>query len=862
MTTWALRMAIRDSRGSRSRLLLFLLSMSIGVAALVAIDGFAVNLRETVADQARGLLGADLGIESDIPFDASAEAIIDSIASIDPAATELARRTTFTSMAYFPRIDATRIVSVRATSGGFPFYGAFEVDPPAAAAEYQSDRGALIDGALAAQFAVGVGDTVRVGTKSYPIRGVVGQTTSEPAFVSLVSPRVFIPLADVDTTLLSFGSRVDYEVFFRFDGARGEAGAIRQLADELEAHFDAHGDANANADVDIDTVEDEQRGWGEALGNIYGFLSLIAFTALLLGGIGVASAIHVHIQQRKTTVALLRCIGATPRNAGGVYLVQAALLGLVGALVGALAGVMLQYAVPGLLADALPVQLDMSIRWRSVLLGVAAGLGITLLFAGLPLLGIRHVSPLEALRSGFESDDDATPTRRRGYRVAAIVAIAGCVAAGALLGPSPAIGAGYVVGIGAVLGVLAGTAWLVIAGIRRWMPRSLPYVARQGLANLHRPHNQTLLVLLSVGFGAFLVFTLLVVRSTLLAQVSMADGDDLPNLIFFDIQDDQLAGIRNQVSELGLPLVEEAPIVNMRLTPRGEDAEEGEVGEDGGHGEKGWAHNHEYRSTYRGALSDTEELIEGDFVARYGGQGAVPISLEEGIAEDLDSGVGDTLLFDVQGRMIETVVSGIRRVDWNRMQTNFFVVFPEGVLEAAPKTWVVVSRAGDAAQSGQAQSAVVRDYPNVSAIDLTLIIGVVTELFSRLAAVIQFMALFSIATGLLILGGTVAVSRFRRADEMVLLKALGASRADVWRITAVEYLALGGLSALVALVLALAAAWQLARHVFETALVVPGLWMTVAVVSVVVLTAAIGIANSRGVYRASAMDVLRRASEA
>src|SRR5690606_11171533 len=198
----------------------FLLSMSIGVAALVAIDGFAVNLRDAVAEQARGLLGADLGLESDSPFDESAEAVIDSIASIDPTATAVARRTTFTSMAYFPGIEATRIVSVRATSGGFPFYGTFDVAPGEAATNYQQTQGALVDGALVAQYDIGVGDTVRIGERAYPIRGIVGQTSSEPAFVSLVSPRVFIPLADVDTTLLSFGSRVDYEVFFRFDGER------------------------------------------------------------------------------------------------------------------------------------------------------------------------------------------------------------------------------------------------------------------------------------------------------------------------------------------------------------------------------------------------------------------------------------------------------------------------------------------------------------------------------------------------------------------------------------------------------------------------------------------------------------------
>ena len=845
MTGWTFRMAARDSRGGRSRMLLFLLSMSIGVAALVAIDGFAVNLRDAIGQQALGLLGADLGLESDAPFAESAEAIIDSVAG------EQSRRTTFTSMAYFPQINATRIVSVRATTGGYPFYGAFETEPQSAADDYQQSGGALIDRTLEGQYALRVGDTLRVGTVSYPIRGIVGRTSSEPAFVSLVSPRVYIPLVGVDTTLLAFGSRVDYEVFFHFDAAQVDARDVSALVEEL--------DARLSDDIEIHTVDREREGWSEALRDIYGFLSLVALTALLLGAIGVASAIHVHIQQRKPTVALLRCIGATPGDAAGVYLVQAAVLGLVGAVIGAAAGVLLQFSVPGLLADALPFEFEMRLRWRPVLVGIAAGVGITMLFAGLPLLGIRYVSPLEALRTGYESSESTPVTRRPAYRIAAVVALVGCVVAGALLGPSWALGAGWVIGIGAALAILAGTAWIAVRAVRRWMPRSLPYVARQGLANLHRPHNQTLLVLLSVGFGAFLVFTLLVVRSTLLSQVRLADEGNQPNLIFFDIQADQLDGIRSQIEQLELPIVEEAPIVNMRLSSvLGSATRTGREGAD----PPNWVLDHEYRSTYRGVLSETEELIKGEFVGRYDGTGAVPISLEEGVAEELEVDVGDTLVFDVQGRSVETVVGSIRLVDWNRMQTNFFVVFPEGVLEAAPQTFVVVSRAADAGESGRAQASIVQAFPNVSAVDLTLIIEVIEELFSRLAAVIQFMALFSIATGLLILAGAVAVSRFRRADEVVLLKALGASRSDVRWITAVEYLGLGLLSSVVALVLATGAGWLLARYTFVTPLVLPAAPLAAAVAAVVLLTALIGVLNSRGVYRASAVDVLRRATEA
>ena len=345
-------------------------------------------------------------------------------------------------------------------------------------------------------------------------------------------------------------------------------------------------------------------------------------------------------------------------------------------------------------------------------------------------------------------------------RIAALV-IAGCgvLAFGAYQGPTPVVGLAYVIGIAVVLAVLGLVAWAATRLVRKLVSPGLNYAVRQGLANLYRPSNQTRLILLAVGFGAFIVFTLLIVRSTLLSQVRLADEGQRPNLIFFDVQPDQLDAVRAQVVDLELPIVEEAPIVTMRLAAiAGRDVRTEREGE----AEQSWAVDHEYRSTYRDHLTETEILTDGTFVGAHDGSGPVPVSLEEDIAAELSVAVGDTLVFDVQGREMTTLVSSIRLVDWNRMQTNFFVVFPTGVLERAPQTWVLVSRAATAEESGSAQAAVVSAYPNVSAIDLTLIIDVLEDLFARLSAVIQFMALFSIITGLIILAGAVVVSRYRR----------------------------------------------------------------------------------------------------
>jgi putative ABC transport system permease protein len=276
-----------------------------------------------------------------------------------------------------------------------------------------------------------------------------------------------------------------------------------------------------------------------------------------------------------------------------------------------------------------------------------------------------------------------------------------------------------------------------------------------------------------------------------------------------------------------------------------------------------WAYERDYRVTYRDDLSESETLVAGEFVGSVAGNpfqtgAAVPISMEREMAhEELNVGVGDTLTFNVQGRPIKTYLSSLRTVDWQRMGTNYFVVFPEGALERAPQTHVLLSRASDEDMSAAVQRSVVQQYPNVSAIDLSLILSTFQDLFGRLSYVIRFMALFSVFTGLIVLAGAVVVSRYQRAEESVLLKTLGASRNTVQKIMTVEYLFLGTFAAATGLLLALAAAWSLSYFVFNGPFVGAPLVLLGAFGAAVVVTIGIGLWNSRGLYDRPPMDVLR-----
>ncbi len=834
---WILSMAWRDSRGSRRRLLLFVSAMVLGVAALVAINSFGVNLRRAVDEEARTLLGADLSLEADAAFPPEVEALIDSLGG------RQSRRISFASMAYFPRTKGLRLVTVRAHAGDYPYYGAVETDPPEAAKTYLDGPNALVDRTLMRQFGAQVGDSVRIGRRMYRIAGQLLKTPREADAAMLFSPRIYLPIAGLDSTLLSRGSRADFEVYFKFDDGRD----VEALGEALRPRL-------RRADVGVDTVGEVRDNWDEGLTNLYRFLGLVGFMSLLLGSVGVASAVHVYVRQRVETVAVLRCFGARAWPTFGVYLTQAVSMGLFGAFAGSLLGLGVQVLIPRLLADFLPVDVAFSVSWGSVALGVGIGLGVTVLFALLPLIGVRKVSPLLALRSAYEPEREK---RRDPLRWALYGLLAGGVTLLAVAqAPRPLVGVGYAVGLAVVFGLLAAVAKLIMTLARTYFPSSWPYVWRQGLANLYRPNNQTLILMLALGLGAFLIMTLFLVQRTLVRQVELSGGAGRPNLVFFDIQPDQLEGVTGIIRANGLPVIDRVPIVTMRIA-----AIKGRTIEDlraDSTARLSWAHTREYRSTYRDHLTDAETLVEGAYIGVMPEDAdVVPVSVERDIARDLGVALGDTVVFDVQGVPMTTRIASVRAVDWRRMQTNFFFTFPTGVLEDAPQFDVVLTRAPDDDASGAVQAAVVHAFPNVSAIDLSLILSVFEAIFGRIAFVVRFMALFSILTGLIVLAGAVIVSRFQRIEETVLLKTLGASRRQVLRIVAVEYLFLGLFATLTGLTLAVLGSWALAFFVFDTPLVVSPVALLLALAVVTGLTLGIGLLNSRGVYERPALEVLR-----
>lgn len=838
---WTWRMAWRDSRTSRKRLLLFSCSIVLGIAALTAIGSLGSNLERAVEEQAKSLLGADLELNSREPFSPDEEALFRQLGG------EQSRETTFSTMIYFPRGEGTRLVQVRAVEGGFPFYGKLDTEPTAAAAQFRQSGGALVDGAILLQFKAKVGDEIRLGELTTRIAGELKKVPGESVALAAIAPRVFIPMNDLlRTGLLRPGSLVRYRIYFKFDSSTDAPKLVKKIEPQLDQFRLGH-----------ETVEQRKRELGRAMENLYHFLNLVGFIALLLGGVGVASAIHAHVKQKLGTVALLRCLGGSVSQTFAIYLAQGMALGLFGALAGAAAGVAIQSALPPVLADFIPFDFQFRTSWWAVSRAVGIGFVICFLFALLPLLAVRRVSPLTAIRVSFET----AKTQRDPLRWLLSAALGLGILAFALTQTRDwRVGLGFAGGLGVVFAVLTGIAAGLIFLTRRLTAQKLSFAWRQGLANLHRPNNRTLLLLLSLGLGTFLMLSLYLVQRTLLTQLVSTGGTNQANTVFFDIQPDQREAVLQLVRSLNLPVLDEAPIVTMRLTSVKGRSVESILAEKTNEIPR-WSLRHEYRSTFTDHLRDGEKILSGQWQPQVKAETSpVPVSVEEGLATELRVGLGDELDFDIQGVPINTRVASLRQVDWRRIQPNFFIVFPRGVLEDAPAMHVVVTRVASADEAARVQSAVVKQFPNVSTIDLRLILQTLDSILGKISFVVRFMAMFTVLTGLLVLAGALLTGRYQRIQESILLRTLGASRKQVLRILLVEYFSLGVLAALTGILLALVAAWALCRFVFHIHFEPAFAPLLIALVSVPGLTMLTGLLMSRGVLNQPPLAILREAS--
>ena len=831
--SWAWKMAWRDARHNLGRLFLFITSVIIGIAALVSINSFNENLQDNIDDQAKELLGADYEVSASEPINEEVSSFLDSIGSAEAEEVNMA------SMARFmTSTPGTRLVRLVAISGDFPFYGKLETVPADAMEKMRSGRFVMMDKNLASQYDVSSGDSVAIGNITFKFAGEVLQIPNGGGVQSTFTPSVYISLDWLDSTgLVQFGSRVTYKKYIK-------AGDVEVTRDQLRSVVRKYG-------YSYETVESRREDLGEGFTNLYRFFNLLAFVALILGGIGVASSVSIYMKEKRSAVAVLRCLGASGWQTFHIFMIQAMVLGLIGSLIGVLAGVFVQYVLPVLLQDFIPLDLSIGIAWNAVLEGFILGLGISMLFSMLPLLEVRFIPPLSVLRTSFEPIRKFSKSR---WLVIALVFLFPLLFA-AYQTRNIMLGLSFFAGLIVAFLVLYLIARLIVWGARKLFPDNGPFVLKQSLANLFRPNNQTFILMVVIGLGVFLITTLNIVQNSLLNQVEFIGQENQSNTILFDIQRDQVDGVVELTKANELPVKQLVPIVTCRIREvKGKTVSQ--IQQDTSDNISNWAITREYRVTYRDSLTASEKLLDGELQHVNGD--SIFVTISEGMQDNLDVGIGDSLVFDVQGVPFSVYISGIREVDWPEDPPNFIFVFPSRVLEEAPQIFVLTTRVDDEAVANTYQRELVTAFPNVSLIDIRLILSTIDDFFNKVSFVIRFMALFSIATGLIVLAGAVVNSKFTRLRENALLRTIGASGKQITGMTLLEYVYLGVIAGITGMLLALAAGFLLARFFFEIVFSpdIPGLLYILA--GVVGLTVLVGWWNTREVIRNSPLAVLRR----
>ena len=840
--TFVLRMAARETRAAWRRLLFFFLCIAIGVGAIAALRSAIQNVRAVLTGQARTLLAADVLVSSSQPLPPDLRRTIDRRLAEHgvTARTESIETPTMVRPADASRATA-RMVELRAVQPGFPLYGRLELaGGHAYTPDLLRERGVLVRGELLTGLGVAIGESLLIGGQPFTIRGVIENEPGSRAGGFSFGPRVLIASDALEGTgLLSFGSRARYALMVRVPESRVEP-LVAALKRDLRNTF-----------VNVRSFRNTEDELGEDLLRAENYLSLVGLAVVILGGIGVSSVTRVFVDQKLKSIAVLKCVGAGTRQVIAVYVVQVLLLGVAGSLAGLVLGRLALAAVPDRLGSA-----PSSFALPHTLTGPAAaqafGIGVlvSLLFSLVPLLAIRHVKPSLLLRQ--------ETVRSRGIdwlRLTTMIAVASAlVALAAWQAASWRIGLAVCGGF-AVLAVVLHFAGLGLVRVVRPLSRSRRFALRHAVLHLNRPGNQTRVVLLAVGLGTFFILGIRGVQANLLREFSIDVTDEMADMFLIDVQQDQVAPLAAFLRpRVGAP-PRIIPVLRARVTQvRGRAVNLENVEDVRGRGSLG----REYTITYRPTLERNERVTGGRFWP------ATPssepeVSIEQSLHERFRIDVGDTIRFDVLGQPIVARVTSIREVNWRDSRAGgFMFVFRPGVLERAPHAYIAPLRGPASAEArGRLQRDLVTAFPNVSVVDVREVLATVRSMLGYVTLGITVVGGLVLVTGVLILIGAVAMTKFRRVYEAAILKTLGASSRLVGSVLLVEYGLLGLLAGTIGALGGTALGWSLSRFVFDIRWQWPLADTLAGLLVTSVLVAVVGLVASLDVLRGKPLATLR-----
>jgi putative ABC transport system permease protein len=789
----------RDLRSAPGKFGFVVLSVAVGVAALVGVRGFSESFRKTLTTESRSLMAGDLSAR--IFREPTAEERSKIAAIVGQAIGGATARTTWVtetiSMASVPPDPVPLLVSLKAVDPqAYPFYGHAELEPAmdlkqALAADPSGDSAVVAEEFLI-RLNAHVGQTLRLGGRDFKIAAVLKQEPDRIMAGAGMGPRVMISQAALARTgLLAPGSRASQRLLVKLP-ATADSVALRK---QVEA---------AMPDAQVMDFREGNPALSNGLDNATAILSLICLVAMVLGAIGVAMAMHAHLEQRMDMLAILKAVGAGSGDLLRIFLLQTLGLGLVGGLLGVTAGVGVMALLPAVFGNLLPVHATLEFPWRSVAAGLGTGLLTTLLFCLPPLLDVRAVRPVLVLRRLVEQGPEgigdwfARLWARRLQLGLSVLVVAALGAIAWALSDSAKVGTWF-----AVLFTVALVVLLVLAAVALWLLRfvlnrtrlRLPSFLRHGLANLYRPGNQSAAVLAALGTGVMLILAVYLMQAILLREIRETASPKLPNVFLVDVTTDEVDGVKAFFAHQ--PGVSQAldlmPVVTGRF-----------VSLNGKTLEQLKAEHFPRRMLENAELTWSDTGPSGDKVTQgkwWTGTGATELAVGEGVAQRLHLGVGSAVDLEVGGTVRTLKVAAIYRADGQHLGARVSFVLPSGQLKDQPATWYGGAHI-DPKQVATMERALFTAYPTITVINLVDVLARIESVVDQITFVVRFLAGFSIFAGLTILASSIASTRFRRMREAVVLKTLGATRMRIVRTFSVEFSVLGLLAGSVGVVFA------------------------------------------------------------
>jgi putative ABC transport system permease protein len=788
----------RDLKSAPGKFGFVVLSVAVGVAALVGVRGFSESFRRTLSTEARSLMAGDLSARIFRQPTADEER---KVAAIEQQGIRGTWVTETISMASAPPDPVPLLVSLKAVDPAeYPYYGKAELEPDISLQQALDGDSAVVAEEFLIRLNAQVGQTLRLGGRSFRIAAVLRQEPDRIAGGAGLGPRVMISQEALKRTgLLAPGSRASERLLVKLPektragaSAAADAAAVRK---QLEA---------ALPDAQVMDFREGNPALTQGLDNSTAILSLICLVAMVLGAIGVAMAMHAHLEQRMDMLAILKAMGAGSADLLRIFLLQTLGLGLAGGVLGVAAGVGVMEALPAFFGKLLPFHATLEFPWRSAAAGLGTGLLTTLLFCLPPLLDVRGVRPVLVLRRLVEQGPEtiggwfARWWARRlqlGISVVVVLALGGIAWA---LSDSAKVGGWFALLFTIALVVLLVLAWVALRTLRFVLNRvrlRLPSSLRHGLANLYRPGNQSAAVLAALGTGVMLILAVYLMQAALLRDLRETASPKLPNIFLVDVTTDEVAGVKDFFQHQ--PGVSQAldllPAVRGRF-----------VSLNGKTLDQLKEQHFPRRMLEQAELSWADAPPTGDKVTQgkwWTNAGAAELAVGEGVAQRVHLGVGSAVQLEVGGTVRTLKVAAIFRADGQHLGGRVMFVLPSGQLKDQPATWYGGAHI-DLKQVAAMERALFAAYPTVTVINLADVLERIESVVDQITFVVRFLAGFSIFAGLTILASSIASTRFRRMREAVVLKTLGATRMRIVRTFSVEFSVLGLLAGSVGVVFA------------------------------------------------------------